>query len=204
MSFASLILDGFYLRIILIFIGVFISLRIIGIKNIYFLKEYINRGFFSINKIIYLVVSVLSIFYFNYLISTVNSLSISSAFTENYWLSLLILLLLIGVIMYAFLYMLGSITEAKEAKKEIENAQFGKNMADILGVASFFVPGGVIAKGLAFGGVRLFHLYVDGRVKTTLSEKVKGSINDMLKVVSVNLFIVLGSTYLITGQIIFW
>lgn len=204
MSFANLVLNGFYVRILFVILSVVISVRIIGYKNIFFLKKYVERGFFSISKIFYWAISLISILYFQHLISTANSVSVTSSFEHNYFFSLLVLASLFGVIMYSFIYMMGSIADAKNTKSNIEKAQFGKNCVSVLGFASFFVPGGLIVKGLAFGGTRLFDSLIDNGVKTTLSEEIRQSLNSILMIISINLFIVLGTTYLVTGQVIFW
>lgn len=204
MYFEDFILNGFYLRMALVLIGVVFTIKIIGIKNIFFLKKYVDRNFFSFNKLIYWSIAFLSIWYFEHLISTSSTLLLSSSFEKNYWFSFFILFLLIAVVSYAFIDMLRGISDAKATKNEIEKAQLGKDVTSLLSFASFLIPGGVVAKGAFWGVTKLFDVYIDNKVKTNLSDKIKENINNMLKIVSINLFIVLGSTYLIRGQIIFW
>lgn len=204
LTFNSFILFGLLLRVLFVAIGIILSLKIIGFKNIQFLKRYVQKSFFSIEKLFYWLIAFLSILYFEHLVSHVDGISFSEVYAKNWFLSLFVTLLLFGVILYAFIDANKSIKEAKENNKELAKAQTVKHITTVVSVVSFFVPGGWLVKGTIFGASRFMNNHVDNQVKNKLSRAIIENIEVMLLIAFVNLSIVLISTYLITNQILFW
>jgi hypothetical protein len=101
MELSTIISFGFYLRFFVIIISTSLSIRIIGIKNIFFLKKYIHKNFFSFKKLFYWLVAVMSIFYFEYLIPNCNPILLSKVYSEHNILTSILLILLFSVIIYA-------------------------------------------------------------------------------------------------------
>jgi hypothetical protein len=201
-SFVNLVLGSFYLRIFFISVGFLLSIYIVGIDKIFFLKKYIERSFFPIEKIIYWGIALLSLIYLKSVIED-NSLSLSNVFSEHSFVSLLLIVALVFILYDALIFMVGSIANAKEIKNDIANAGFFSGLSKIgtvASVASVFIPGGFFvhfAKFAVFGGARVLDGYINNKVKSTLTNKIKKTVSDMIKIVILNLFIVLGTLYVL-------
>ena len=203
-TFNSFVLFGFLLRVLFVGIGAFLSIKVIGFKNIQFLKEYVRKRAFGAHKLFYWIVAFLSIVYFEHLVSHAHSVTFSEVYTKNWFLSMLVMLLLFGVVTYAFLEAKNSIKVAKDTKTELESAKNWKTVFNVINIGSFFVPGGLMVKFAVFGISFGANMYVNNQIEKTLSKKIIETIEIMLIIVVVNLSIILISTYLITDQIIFW
>ena len=118
-TFNSFILFGFILRVLFVITGAVLTIRIIGLKNIQFLKQYIRAEAFSPYKLFYWFVAFLSIVYFEHLVSDANGITFSEVYIKNLFLSLFVMLLLFGVVGYAFKEMLRAVGVAKEVEKEL-------------------------------------------------------------------------------------
>jgi len=204
LTFNSFILGGLLLRILFVLIGIVLSLKIIGFKNLKFLKQYVKTSFFSLDKLFYWLVAFLSIIYFEHLVSSSKSVTFSEVYEKNWFLSLIVIFLLFGVVLYAIIDTYKSIKDAKEHYKELSKAQTVKQIADVVSVASFFVPGGWFVKGALFGASSFANHHIDKKVKSKLSKAIIANIEVMVLIALVNLSIVLIATYLITNQILFW
>lgn len=203
-TYNSFILFGFILRVLFVGTGVFLSIKIIGFKNIKFLKKYVEKSFFSVTKLFYWLIVFLSIVHFEHLVSDAKSITFYETFSKSTFFSILSISLLLGVVVYAYIDMKQSIKQATETKKELSKAQTTKKVTKIVNVFSIFVPGGIWVKGAVFVGSKWLNNHVDNKIKNTLSSTIMKNIEAMLLIALLNLTIILMATYLITDQIIFW
>ena len=203
-TFNSFILYGLWLRFSTVFIGAILTFKHIGVDNIKFLIGYLERSFFSIEKLIYWSVSFLSIIYFEYLVSNAKDITFTKTYNNHPFLTTFISLLLIGVILYAIYDSFKNFTEAKSIKQEIERARNIKGATDFISVVSWLTPWGWAGKVTIFAVSSSVNYLVGKKVKTKVSDTVSDTIESMLRIVFLNLTIVIVSVYLITGQIIFF
>lgn len=203
-TFNNLILTGFGLRILFVIIGTFYSFKIIGLKNIQFLSTYFKTHFLSFQKLFYWSIALFSIIYFEHLVSNAQGVSLNEVYKKNGFLTILVALLLIGIIVYAFFDAKESIQNAKETKKELKTAKNLKTITKVISIASWFAPGGHIVKVGIFAISIWGNRKIDRTIEAKVSMQVIKTIEAMLIIASINLSIILISTYLITGKIIFW
>ncbi len=196
-DFVNLILGSFYLRIFFISIGFLISIKIIGIDRIFFLKKYVEKSFLSIEKIIYWGIALVSLIYLKNALNDNSFFSLYQAVNQHCCISILLIIALTFILYDAFIFMLGSIVQAKATKKEIIKANFFLGLSNISKLASLFIPGGLLLRFALFGGGIALNGYVDKEVKSTLSKKIKKTVKNMIKIVFLNLFIVVGVLYIL-------
>lgn len=194
-TFANLVLNAFYLRILFITIGLFISVKIIGIDKIFSLKKYVKRNFFPLEKIIYLGVAFFSLVFFKNLLSDDSLSSLSQVFNNNFLISLLLTLLLLLILYDSFIFMIGSSISAKKISQEINKANFFNKISDIVSGVSLVIPVSFFLRFLFFGASIAFSNYIDNTVRNTLSNKIKETISNTIKIVLLNIFIILGTLY---------
>lgn len=204
MGFDMFVLFGLFLRILVVGLGLIISIRIIGIKNIFFIKKYIQKSFFSIEKIFYWFIVFISIIYFEYLIQNSEKILFSDVVKENFFLSMLVVLLLLGVIFYALRESMTSVTEAENIRKKLIKAQRIKKGIKAVSIVSQFTPVSIFAKLGLLGASTLFDNYINNQVSNEVSYTIRKTLKGMILIAFINLIMILISTYLITGQIIFW
>jgi Na+-transporting NADH:ubiquinone oxidoreductase subunit NqrB len=203
-TFNSFVLIGLIVRVVLVVLGGIISINIIGFKNINFLKQYITKKAFSSHRLFFWLVAFLSLFYFEYLVSHSQGVTFSEVFDKSIWLSLLVLFLLFAVVSYAFLELKDSVKNAKKVKADLENGKFAKDILSAIDFASWFVPGGFIAKGAILTATYVADYCINNEIEEQLTTKIIQNIEAMIIIVAANLSIVVVSTYLITDKIIFW
>lgn len=202
-TFNSFILLGLLLRLLLVLIGTFVTVKIIGFENINFLKQYIRKHAFSPFKLFYWFVVFTSLVYFEHLISDADAITFSQVYAKNWFLSLLTTALLFGVIVHAFIEAKDSTTLAKETKKQLQSGKTLKKVLKIAESISPFVPNPLV-KFPAMLISRAAHSYVDKKIEKNVSESIVKNIEIMLVIAITNLSIILIATYLITGNIAFW
>lgn len=203
-TFNTFILLGFSLRILFLIIGTYYTVKIIGFNNMEFLAKYIKRSFFSLQKLFYWIIAFLSIVYFEYLVSNAKGVSFSDVYNKNWFLTILVVVLLLGNVLYAYYDAKDSIANAKETKKDLSLAKTGKKLLRGVAIVSSFIPVAIIVKG----GISLLSFLGSSKIDNMIAKKVSTEIiktlEIMLIIAVVNLSIILISTYLITDQIIFW
>jgi len=203
-TFNSFILYGLWLRFSTVFIGAVLTFKHIGVDNIKFLIGYLERSFFSVEKLIYWSVSFLSIIYFEYLVSNAKDITFSKTYNNHTFWTIFVSILLIGIIIHAIYDSFKNFTEAKSIKQEIERARNIKGATNFISVVSWLTPWGVAGKVTIFAISSGVSYIVGKKVKTKVSDGVKDAIESMLSIVFLNLTIVIVSVYLITSQIIFF
>lgn len=202
--FDMLIFFGLFLRVMIVAIGILLSVKIIGLKHIIFLKQYVKKSFFDFFKLFSWLIALFSIVYFEYLIKNANSIPLKEVYSKNFLLATFVILLLLGVILYALVETIHFIDKAQKIKERLDMTQHIKKGTKIAGVASFFIPGGILAKVGFFSVSKGVDAYINSRINSELSDGIAKTVKGMLVVTSINLSIILISTYLILGQIVFW
>ena len=180
------------------------SIKIIGKENIKFILKYIKTRAFESHKLIIWIVAFGTLMYFEHLISNAKSVSISEVFDRSILLSLFVMFLLFSVNTYAFLDAKNSIKLAEETKKDLERAQFWKVICDVAKIGSWFIPGGIFAKLGFFAISSAANVFIDNHVENEITRTLIKNITIMVLLAVVNMTIVVISTYLITGHILFW
>ena len=166
--------------------------------------KYLKSSFFPVQKLFYWFIAIVSLFYFEHLVSSAEKVTFSEVYSKNWFLSTFVVLLLLGIIIYAFLDAKSSIKEAKETTRQLNIAKFTQATSKAIGFASWFTPWGWTSKIFIFGVSKIAHRYIDNKVEQTLSSKIIKTIEIMLVIATINLSIILISTYLITNKILFW
>ncbi len=202
-TFNAFVLLGLLLRLFLVGIGTFLTVKIIGFDNINFLKQYIRKQAFSGYKLFYWFVVFSSIIYFEHLISDANALTFSQAYAKNWFLSSLTTILLFAVIIHAFIEAKDSSSLAKETKKQLQGGKTLKKVLKVAETISPFVPNPLV-KFPAMLISRAAHSYVDKKIEKNVSSTIVKNIEIMLAIAITNLAIILIATYLITDNIAFW
>jgi len=203
-SFNSFILLGFSLRIFIVLVGTFKTVQIIGFSNLNFLKKYIQKSFFLVPTLFYWSISFLSILYFEHLVSNAKYVTFSQVYDKSASLTIVVILLLLGVIAYAYLVAKQSSKNTRETKKKLKLAQNLKKTSNILSSTLCLFPSNLFIKGGAFIFFRWGNYKINSKVKKELSAHIIVIIKNMLLIALVNLLIIMISVYLITEEIIFW
>jgi len=204
-SFNSLVLYAFIIRLTIVLYGLYKIISIIGNKeNLDFFKKYFEISFINGKKILSWIIAILSIIYFEHLVSNAQNISISTAFDKHFVLSLYVVLALFGILIYSIINTKKNIKESYETKKEITKAIKYKNISETASKLSWFVPGGFLVKLGIFGVSKITSTIIDNKVKKTLKEQTEELIFSMLIISLINLSIIIISTYLITERIFFW
>jgi len=203
-TFNGFVLFALLFRFLFVLGGIILSFKIIGFKNIDFIKSYIRTHAFPPYRLFYWFVSFASIVYFEHLVSEANGITFSEAYAKNWFLSLLVTFLLFAVTFYAFTEAKSSVKVAKEIKDKLEWAQWGKLGFAIGNIFSFFIPGGWFAKIGLVATFKGLDIWLDSHIEDQVTKKIIENIGIMLIIALINLLIILISTYIITDKIIFW
>lgn len=203
-TFNGFVLFGLLVRFLFVAAGIILSFRIIGFKNIDFIKSYIRTHAFPPYRLFYWFVAFASIIYFEHLVSEANSITFSEAYAKNWFLSLLVTFLLFSVTAYASIEAQNSIRVAKEIKSKLEWAQRGKIALAIANIVSFFIPVAWLARIGLVAIVSGLAAWLDSHIENEVAKKIIENIGIMLIIALINLLIILISTYIITDKIIFW